>query len=174
MFGLFKRTDDQAVFGIYSQIVAQSRQQYFYSTLSVPDTVDGRYDMIVLHLVLLFHRFQSEDKEVQSFGQQVFDLFFKDMDRNLREMGVSDTGVPRKVKKMVEAFYGRANAYLPFLETGDSQNLAPALARNIYSEAGNDANSRALADYTIQCVDALKAQAAKQMMKGEIAWPNTA
>lgn len=173
MFGLFKRRDDQAVFGIYSQIVAQSRQQHFYRTLSVPDTVDGRYDMIVLHLVLLFHRFQSEDKHVQGFGQQVFDLFFKDMDRNLREMGVSDTGVPKKVKKMVEAFYGRAGVYLPSLETGDSENLAQALARNVYAEAENEMKSRDLADYALLCVDTLKAQDAGHIMGGEIMWPDT-
>ncbi|MEP3280023.1 MAG: ubiquinol-cytochrome C chaperone family protein [Stappiaceae bacterium] len=174
MFGLFNRRDDQSVFRIYSQIVAQSRQPYFYKTLSVPDTVDGRYDMIVLHLILLFHRFQSEDKQVKDFGQQIFDLFFKDMDRNLREMGVSDTSVPKKVKKMIEAFYGRASVYRPSIEQRDSQMLAAALVRNIYPETDKDLNGQALADYAFSCVDVLEGQAAQHIVNGDISWPETA
>lgn len=127
LFGLFRRRTRDAEHKVYCEIVAQARQPVFYTDFHVPDSVDGRFDMIVAHAVLYFRRMRGEGKSVSEFTQNVFDLFFLDMDASLREMGVSDTRVPKKVKVMGEAFYGRADAYIPAIESKNVEELAEAL-----------------------------------------------
>src|SRR6476620_11735781 len=98
MLNLFRKTPDRnAVYAVYGAIVSQSRQPIFYEKWGVPDTVTGRFDMISVHMALLFRRLRQEKKAGTEFSQAVFDLFFKDMDRSLREMGVGDLGVPKKI-----------------------------------------------------------------------------
>src|SRR4051812_44084548 len=110
IFNLFRKSPaPDAAFEAYRSIVAQSRQQKFYAEWGVPDTVTGRFDMISLHLALLLRRLKSEPS-AQPFTQALVDLFFRDMDRSLREMGVTDLGVPNKVKKMGNLFYGLVEA----------------------------------------------------------------
>jgi cytochrome b pre-mRNA-processing protein 3 len=113
---------------LYAAIVAAARQPHFYADLEVPDTVDGRFDMIVLHVFLVLERLK---KEAPSLCQQITDLFFDDMDSSLREMGVGDLSVGKKVRKMAEAFHGRLNAYALAMEQGE-QTLIEALQRNVY------------------------------------------
>ncbi len=113
---------------LYAAIVAAARQPFFYAELEVPDTIDGRFDMIVLHEFLVLDRLKKEAPEL---CQKITDLFFDDMDRSLREMGVGDLSVGKKVRKMAEAFHGRLNAYASGLEQGD-QTLIEALQRNVY------------------------------------------
>ena len=117
VFGLFRRRSREAEHKVYCEIVAQARQPTFYADFLVPDTIDGRFDLIVMHAVLYFRRMRGEGAKVAEFTQEVFDLFFQDMDASLREMGVSDTRVPKKVKVMGEAFYGRPGCIYP----GDRQ-----------------------------------------------------
>ncbi len=113
---------------VYAAIVAAARQPRFYAEWGVPDTVDGRFDMIVLHIYLVLQRLKTETPEL---CQQLTDLFFDDMDRSLREMGVGDLSVGKKVRRMAEAFHGRLNAYASAAEQGD-QSLIEALQRNVY------------------------------------------
>ena len=101
-----KKTATEPVYAVYNSIVAQSRQPVFYAEMGVPDTVTGRFDMISLHMALLFRRLRHGPQSAKDFSQAVFDLFFKDMDRSLREMGVSDLGVPKKIQKMGNLFFG--------------------------------------------------------------------
>jgi cytochrome b pre-mRNA-processing protein 3 len=96
---------------LYEQIVAQARRPWLYGTIGVPDTVDGRFDMIVLHAYLIFDRLGQADERAKALSQAVFDEMFKDMDRSLREMGASDLAVGPKVRRMAEVFYGRSQAY---------------------------------------------------------------
>jgi cytochrome b pre-mRNA-processing protein 3 len=114
---------------IYGMIVAQARAPVFYQTFQVPDTVDGRFDMLVLHLWLLLRRFRAFDRG-GVVAQSLFDRFCSDMDANLREMGVGDLTVPKRMQKFGEAFYGRTAAYDLAFATGHDA-LADALARNI-------------------------------------------
>ncbi len=136
---------------IYGMIVTQAREPLFYKTLQVPDTVDGRFDMILLHLWIALSRLkQGNDKEL---SQALFDHFCSDMDANLREMGVGDLTVPKRMQAFGEAFYGRSAAYDRALAEGRREPLAEALDRNIYN--GRDIESaRRLADYVTEAIAA--------------------
>ena len=123
---------------VYDAIVASARQPVFYADMGVPDTLDGRFDMIVLHMFLVLERMKGEDEK---FRQNLTDYFFMDMDRSLREIGVGDLTVGKKVRKMAEAFYGRINAYQNASEQGEAQ-WVEALERNVY---GGIASSHAAA-----------------------------
>src|SRR3569833_4461908 len=106
IFNLFRKSPAlDAAFEAYSAIVAQSRPEMFFADRGVPDTVTGRFDMISLHLSLVLRRLKGEPR-AKEFGQALVDLFFRDMARSLRELGVTDLGVPNKVKKMGNVFYG--------------------------------------------------------------------
>ncbi|MEO9527973.1 ubiquinol-cytochrome C chaperone family protein [Roseibium sp.] len=171
-FGLFRRRSRDAEHKIYCEIVAQARQPVFYTDFLVPDTIDGRFDLIVLHAVLFFRRMRGEGAEVSEFSQAVFDIFFNDMDGSLRELGVSDTRVPKKVKVMGEAFYGRADAYIPAIEAGDAAQLADALGRNIYPDTPEPVAQMRLAHYMLSAADRLDAQSVETLMAGPVAWPD--
>ncbi|WP_428687439.1 ubiquinol-cytochrome C chaperone family protein [Roseibium sp.] len=172
LFGLFRRRSRDAEHRVYCEIVAQARQPVFYSDFLVPDTIDGRFDLIVAHAVLYFRRMRGEGKAVAEFTQNVFDLFFQDMDASLREMGVSDTRVPKKVKVMGEAFYGRADAYIPSIDAGDAGTLAEALERNIYTDTPEPVAQMRLAHYMLEAARVLEGQTAQELMSGAITWPD--
>ncbi|MGN6412124.1 MAG: ubiquinol-cytochrome C chaperone family protein [Nitrobacter sp.] len=135
---------------IYGMIVTQAREPLFYQTLRVPDTVDGRFDMILLHLWIALSRLKRrDDKELP---QALFDHFCSDMDANLREMGVGDLTVPKRMQALGEAFYGRSAAYDRAVAEG-REPLAEALDKNIYN--GRDIDSaRRLADYVAEAIAA--------------------
>jgi len=172
IFGLFRRRSRDAEHKVYCEIVAQARQPVFYTDFLVPDTIDGRFDLIVAHAVLFFRRLRGEGKDVSEFSQVVFDLFFQDMDASLREMGVSDTRVPKKVKVMGEAFYGRADAYIPLIDDEDAEALAQALGRNIYTDSPEPLAQVRLAHYMLQVARDLGSQPTAELRKGEIRWPD--
>lgn len=171
-FGLFRRRSRDAQHKVYCEIVAQARQPVFYSDFLVPDTVDGRFDLIVLHAVLYFRRMQGEGEKTAEFTQDVFDLFFQDMDASLREMGVSDTRVPKKVRVMGEAFYGRADAYMAAIDKTDADELAVGLGRNIYPDQEEPIAQKRLAHYVLAAAEGLAAQATPDLLVGTIAWPD--
>lgn len=139
---------------IYGAIVAQARRPVFYQALCVPDTVDGRFDMVLLHLWMVLRRLR-ERPENERVAQALFDHFCSDMDANLREMGVGDLAVPKKMRAFGEAFYGRARAYDAAFADGESA-LAAALARNVYGDAEAHQGGR-LAAYTGDTLAALAA-----------------
>jgi cytochrome b pre-mRNA-processing protein 3 len=134
IFNLFRKSAaPDAAFEAYRAIVAQSRQEKFYADWGVPDTVTGRFDMISLHLALLLRRLKGESA-AREFGQALVDLFFRDMDRSLRELGVTDLGVPNKVKKMGNVFYGLVGALGEALDSGEHTAVEAVLTRNVYGE----------------------------------------
>lgn len=131
---LFGRGPEQnTIRALYGAIVAQARHPGFYRAYGVPDTVEGRLDMIVLHLFLVLRRLRR-DAATHAYGQAAFDLFCQDMDDNLREMGVGDLAVPRQMRRIGEAFYGRAESYDQALALGMAE-LAATLGRNIFGVA---------------------------------------
>ena len=155
----------QQAFDAYGQIVAQSRREVFYKDWQVEDTLDGRFDVIVLHLFLVISRCEQEaGPETESFIRHLSETFFSDMDRSLREMGASDTGVGIRVKKMAEAFYGRLRAYGDSI--GDGLALSEALKRNTYREKAVDAD--ALAAYMQRNRAKLQQQSLAAIMQGNI------
>lgn len=146
---LFRKSPDaNAVYAIYRAIVAQSRRPRFYAELGVPDTVTGRFDMISLHVALLFRRLRAEGAEGQAFSQAVFDLFFKDMDRSLREMGVGDLAVPKRIQKMGNLFFGLMTKLNEALDRADRPEIEAILSRNIYGGEPSP-HLAALADYVV-------------------------
>jgi len=165
---LFRKTSrtDQ-VFAVYNAIVAQSRRSTFYAGWSVPDTLTGRFDVLSLHLSLVLRRLRSDEKHARGFAQELLDLFFKDMDRSLREMGVGDLSVPKRIKKMGNLFYGLLNAVTQALDAGDNQALQDVLGRNIYDEAPPEA-LEALATYVDAAAAALAAQPLEGILAGKL------
>jgi cytochrome b pre-mRNA-processing protein 3 len=132
IFNLFRKTTaPDAVDEAYRSIVAQSRQPRFYADWGVPDTVTGRFDMVSLHLALLLRRLKAES-EARTFTQALVDLFFLDMDRSIRELGVTDLGVPKKVKTMGKIFYGLAAALGTALDAGNAAEIEAVLVKNVY------------------------------------------
>ncbi len=115
----------------YLTVVAQARDTAFYESLGVPDTVDGRFEMIALHAILLVRRVKGRGPPSDQFGREFMSYLFADMDRNLREMGTGDMGVGKRIKEMADAFYGRAKAYQAAIDSA-GPTLEEALARNVY------------------------------------------
>ena len=116
---------------LYEKLVVQARRPEFYARCGVPDTLDGRFDLIALHLFLLLHRLKRDHPTSADLAQAVFDRMFQDMDQSLREMGVGDMGVGSRVKTMIQGLYGRIAAYEAGLGQTDG-TLAAALRRNVY------------------------------------------
>ncbi|MSP03287.1 MAG: ubiquinol-cytochrome C chaperone [Acetobacteraceae bacterium] len=139
--GLFRRGRlERTGFELYGQAVAAARDPWLYLKLSVPDTLDGRFDMIGLYTFLVIQRLKREPSPGPDLAQAVFDAMFSDMDINLREMGVGDLSVGRKVRVMWEAFHGRAAAYAEAMERADHEALEAALRRNVWRGEGVDAS----------------------------------
>ena len=163
---LFRRPA-RTIDALYGAIVAQARAPAFYAELGVPDTVLGRFDMVLLHVVLVLRRLRQEGAEGEANGAQdrssqralaqgLFDRFCRDMDHNLREMGISDQGVPRHMQRVGEAFYGRAQVYEAALGAAASEGaLTQALARNVYLDTGEGLRAGALARYVRDVVQIL-------------------
>jgi cytochrome b pre-mRNA-processing protein 3 len=164
-----KNTATEPVYAVYSAIVAQSRQPRFYADWLVPDTVTGRFDMICLHMALLFRRLRAESGDRKEFSQAVFDLFFKDMDRSLREMGVGDLGVPKRIQKMGNIFFGLLASMNEAMDRGDAAALETVLARNIFDGAEGP-HVRALAEYLLAEDQALVSQPATTITGGAISF----
>ena len=166
------RTPDPTIAALYGAIVAQARDARFYQAYAVPDTVLGRFDLLLLHLSLLLRRLREGDAAMRTLAQGVFDEFCRDMDRNLREMGISDPGVPRQMQKVGEAFYGRAQAYDVALAANADGSLAQALIRNVYAGAtGHDMAAARFAAYVRQVVETLDAQPLEQLVCGMLRFP---
>jgi len=117
---------------LYGAAVRAARDSALYTTFGVPDTLDGRFDLIGLHAFLLIRRLRRLPPPGPALAQAVFDAMFSDMDINLRELGVGDLAVGKRVRVMWEAFHGRCAAYEAAMQEGDPATLAAALARNIW------------------------------------------
>ncbi len=123
---------DDATHDLYDTIVAQARQPVLYTELAVPDTLDGRFDLVVLHAILVMRRLRKSGEAGADRAQLVFDIMFADFDRTLREIGVGDLKVGKRIKQMAQAFYGRAQSYGEALDQDDEAMLAQGLRRNLY------------------------------------------
>jgi cytochrome b pre-mRNA-processing protein 3 len=171
IFRLFRR-DPRAgtIAALYGAIVAQARRPTFYLAFGVPDTAEGRFEMIALHLALVCRRLAREGEAARSLSQGVFDMFCRDMDHNLREMGVSDLRVPKTMRKLGEAFYGRLDAYDRALAAEDDAALAAALTRNVL-DGGAAAASR-LAKYVRAAARGLDAATIAYLEAGRLSFPD--
>jgi cytochrome b pre-mRNA-processing protein 3 len=158
---------------LYGAIVAQARNPVFYRDLGVADTLNGRLDLLMLHLVLVFERLSHGDTAARTAGQAVFDRFCQDMDDHLREDGVGDLKVPKDMQRLGSAFFGRHRAYISALRDGDRDALRAALRRNVFSDA-DSVGLDAVAAYVEAAARGLQGQDIAAVGCGRIDWPDPA
>jgi cytochrome b pre-mRNA-processing protein 3 len=159
---------------LYGAIVAQARAPALYADLGVPDTVSGRFEMVVLHAVLLIGRLRAGGARETAAGQAVFDLFCVDMDRSLRELGIGDLGVPKKMRQVGEAFYGRARVYDDCLARRDEVGLASALRRNVLTGLSDDSAAAPLARYALAAAERLAKIPPSTLLDEAVPFPDPA
>ena len=170
---LFKPARPESVDATYIALVAQARKPFFYSEMKVPDTLDGRFEMIVLHLFLVQHRLLRETQHTE-FARQLSEAFVQDMDRSIRELGVADTGVSKRIKRMGKAYNGRMQVYEAGLQEPDV--MRAALSRNLYGTVteGDVALLDGMRDYIDREVKKLDVAATETVIGGHYAWEDPA
>jgi cytochrome b pre-mRNA-processing protein 3 len=156
---------------IYLLSVEQSRRPAFYVHCGVGDTPDGRFDMIALHAALVLRRLKRDGDVTADLAQEIFDLMFADMDQNLREMGVGDIGVGKRVKGMAQGFYGRLAAYDAALEVSGNELLIAALRRNLFRKSTpTDRQVAAVAEYVRRATALMDAQTTRSFLAGKVSF----
>jgi cytochrome b pre-mRNA-processing protein 3 len=186
VFGLWKRRKDMTPYAFYQSVMDQARQPLFYEAWGVPDTISGRFDMLMAHAILLFRRLKriegAHAEEAAARSQAFSDLMFKDLDRALRDTGVSDRKVPKRLKTLATAYLGRGRAFGDALDAGDDAALTEALRRNAggivfaadkAAEPSYEAqlDAKALAGYLREADAALARQEDEEVLQGTLAWP---
>ncbi len=152
---------------LYVAVVSQARSPDFYTVCGVPDTVTGRFDLIALHGFLLMHRLKS-DAATRPLAQALSDVVVDDMDRNLREMGTGDLSVGKKVKRIMEGYFGRLEGYEQAL-SGDDDGLQAALRRNLFAGATpGDQKLAAMAAYVRREASGLAGQPLDRLEGGAV------
>jgi cytochrome b pre-mRNA-processing protein 3 len=150
IFGLFgKRNHNHIIVERqYAALTSVARTPVFYERFSVPDTVMGRFEMLSLVMILFFRRTRSSETSGQEIAQELVDAFFQDIDYSIRELGIGDNSVPKRMKKLAGMFYGRLESYSAAMDGNDRVALASALRRNIYPQQDESAPSMdGLADW---------------------------
>ena len=156
---------------LYEAIVAAARQPHFYSAWNVPDIPLGRFEMLSLHMFLVLERIRGRQEALGEIGQELADEFFKDMDHSLRELGVGDISVPKRMKRLARMFYGRAEAYRLAIANADAAALAAALSRNIHPQDAKWPQAAALAAYMLEANAMLATQPDEALLAGRIVFP---
>jgi cytochrome b pre-mRNA-processing protein 3 len=175
IFPLFRRNPrSEIIASLYGTIVAQARAPAFYRDYGVPDTATGRLEMIMLHTVLFLWRLEGEAAPVRALGQALFDHFCRDMDASMREMGVGDLAVPRKMRRIGEAFYGRQAAYRAALTGPDDAPLVAVLQRHLFADPSKGAAPGRLAAYIRETVRRLAEQESEEFARAELSFPDPA
>jgi cytochrome b pre-mRNA-processing protein 3 len=169
LFGLLgSRRHERAGFALYTRSVEAAREPVYFERLGVPDTLDGRFDLIGLFAALTIRRLRTAPPPGAKLAQAVFDAMFADLDFTLREMGVGDLSVARRMREMWEAFHGRALAYDAPLTEADPAKLAEALGRNVWRGAAPAGAAEALAHAALQQDAALAAQPMADLAAGRM------
>ncbi len=159
LFGFFgrQRKNRALIEGIYAVIVERSRSAAFYRDLGVPDSVDGRFEMLTLYMTLVTRQLRALPTPGPDMAQDLVDVTFAQFDSALREMGVGDVSMPKRMKAMAGAYLGRASAYDEALRSGDHEALLTALKRNLYGRAPIPAGAaEKIADDVLKSVAALE------------------
>ena len=170
LFGLSRSPNEKIVDSLYEQIVAAARQPRFYADWLVPDTPTGRFGMLWLHMLQFVRRSRHRTEALGAIAQETVDMFFTEIDHSLRELGISDTGVPRRMKKLARMFYGRTQTYTQALEAGDRTAMAEALARNVAPADPAWSGADDLAAYALAADRALALQSDAAIVAGNISF----
>jgi len=157
---------------LYEALARQARLPFFYADLGVPDSIDGRFDMLCLHAHALFNRLRGRGEQADQLGQATYDAMFAGLDAALREMGVADLGVGRRIKVMTHALNGRIQAYDEALTSAGADELLAAVRRNVYGTASpEDAQVAALAAYQRALRASLAAAEDADLLAGRVPFP---
>ena len=168
IFGRKRQISEAVTEAAYAAIVAAARQEALYARFMIPDTPLGRFESLSAHLVLFLRRTKDAAAPLPALAQEIVDTFITDMDHSLRELGIGDAGVPKRMKKLSKMFYGRAEFYGKALDRGDAAELAAALLRNIRPNADEWPEADGLALYFILAEEALKKANDSQIARGEV------
>ena len=164
-----RKQEDRPAERLYQSVLLASRQPDLYTEFDLQDHLDSRFDMLCLHISLLMSRLRMLPEDVHKpLNQELFDRFFADMDFTLREMGVGDLGVGKRVRKMSEAFMGRLTAYSDALEINQRPALAMALARNVRRAEGCTDTDKHMDDYVMACRDRLAVVCDEKLQIGTV------
>lgn len=156
---------------LYASAVAQARTPALYAAMGAPDTVEGRFELLSLHIILLIDRLKAEGGGRDGVRQALFDIYVSNLDGALREMGVGDLAVAKRMKDLGGAFYGRAKAYgAAFGALPDQAILQDVIARTVLAGA-EGANAEDLAGYAARCHEALAACDIPTLLEGAPPWP---
>ena len=155
---------------LYAAVVEQSRSPALYEAFGAPDTVEGRFEIYTLHVVLLLDRLNAPGEAAKAVSQALFDTYVKALDHALREMGVGDLSVGKKMRKLGEAFFGRVKSYhAAFAALPEPTPLRDLLTRTVYAE-GDAARAPALGDYVAAQRAHLAGQPLERFLEGRVAW----
>jgi cytochrome b pre-mRNA-processing protein 3 len=174
IFGLFgKKNHNRAIVERqYASLTAAARQPGFYAVLDVPDTVMGRFEMLSAVMILFFRRTRVSETSGQEIAQEIVDAFFQDIDYSIRELGIGDNGVPKRMKKLAGMFYGRLESYAAAMDRNDREALAQALRRNIYPGPCDDApDMLGLADWMMTAETHLSGISEAEIATGSASMP---
>jgi len=155
---------------LYGCVVEQARKPTLYAELGAPDTYEGRFEIYTLHVVLLLDRLRRQGAQAAEISQALFDTYVSSLDDALREMGVGDLSVGKKMRKLGEAFFGRAKSYEEaFAALPDTGALEALLARTVYDGVASPATGP-LKDYVLLQRAALGEQALEPLLTGRVTW----
>lgn len=150
--------------------MAHARSPEFFTDFGIPDTVMGRFDMLSLHIYLLARRFREDGSGLaQDLSQEVFDLYIYDVERALRELGIGDTSVPKKKKRMIRSFYGQIDDFDEPLNNGDDSLIAQKVEARYLSETPN-ADPGLITKYMLATENHLQQTDIKKLMSNQLEW----
>ena len=158
---------------LYRTAAAQARDPAFYRDAHAPDTVEGRFELYMIHVILVAMRLRGEGRRAAETSQVMFDAFLRGLDDAMREMGVGDLSVGKKMRRLGEAFYGRAKRYDELI--GDPAELRAMVRRTLYADVEGeeaDAGADAVAAYAARAHAALRAQSSDRLLAGEASFPS--
>lgn len=155
---------------LYAAAVSQARQPSLYAAGLVPDTREGRFELYTLHVILLVERLKGEGEAGAETSQALFDAYVRGLDDAFRELGVGDLAVPKRMKSLGQAFYGRARSYEQAFTALPDRTTLDALAARTLLEGVEAADVGAMAGYILACRDALAAQPTATLLAGEAVW----
>lgn len=167
-----RKPHDGTATELYGRLVAQARTPAFYAVHGAPDTPEGRLELIVLHIVLLLRRLAKEGEAASGLSQAISETFVTDMDDCMREMGVSDISVARKVKKAAAALFDRMRDYCAALDRGDQAALSALIATHIYEATEPAAGARRIAAYAIAADERMSRALLADIARGGISFPS--
>lgn len=175
IMSLFRRAsrnrNQKIVDTTFASIVAGARNPVFFADWGVPDTPLGRFEAIGLHLILYLHRMRGAPSPADELSQDVLDEFFREVDHSIRELGVGDPSVPKRMKKLARMFYGRMERYWTAIDAKDAAALGEAVAKNVAPETPETIDGQAISGYMMRAADHLAAITDDELFAGTVRFP---